>query len=53
MSIQSEILNGVGLISLDRGEKANAYDKAHLRELRAAFASLTERTRGIIIQGKH
>ena len=53
MSIQSEILNGVGLISLDRGEKANAYDKAHLRDLRAAFASLTERTRVIIIRSAH
>jgi enoyl-CoA hydratase/carnithine racemase len=53
MSIQSEILNGVGLISLDRGEKANAYDKAHLRDLRAAFASLTERTRVVIIRSAH
>jgi methylglutaconyl-CoA hydratase len=53
MSIQSEILNGVGLISLDRGEKANAYDKAHLRDLRAAFASLTERSRVVIIRSAH
>jgi enoyl-CoA hydratase/carnithine racemase len=53
MSIQSEILNGVGLISLDRPEKANAYNKAHLRDLRAAFASLTERSSVIIIRSAH
>jgi len=53
MSIQSEILNGVGLISLDRPEKANAYDQAHLEDLRAAFASLTDRTSVIMIRSAH
>jgi enoyl-CoA hydratase/carnithine racemase len=30
MAIESKIKDGIGLIGLNRPEKANAYDKAHL-----------------------
>jgi len=53
MSIQSEILDGVGIISLDRHEKANAYDKAHLEAIRAAFVALTEQSSVIVIRSAH
>ena len=50
MSIQSKIIDQVGIISLDRPEKANAYDRAHLDALAAHFDQLSTECRIVIIQ---
>ena len=50
MSIQSEIIDQVGIISLDRPEKANAYDRAHLDALADAFEQLAATCRVVIIR---
>ena len=50
MSIQSEIIDRIGLISLDRPEKANAYDKAHLDDLAQAFEQLSATCTVVIIR---
>ena len=50
MSIQSKIIDQVGIISLDRPEKANAYDRAHLDALAAHFDRLSTECRIVIIQ---
>jgi len=49
MGIQSEIINGIGHIRLDRPEKANAYDQAHLVALRDAFRALCAATSVVVI----
>ena len=53
MAIHSKITDGVGRIVLDRPEKANAYDRAHLRELRAAIQYVSERSPVAIIESSH
>ena len=50
MSIQSKIVDQVGIISLDRPEKANAYDRAHLDALAEAFDQLTTECAVVIIR---
>ena len=50
MSIQSKIVDQVGIISLDRPEKANAYDRAHLDALAEAFNQLTTECAVVIIR---
>ena len=50
MSIQSEIIDRIGLISLDRPEKANAYDRAHLDDLAVAFEALSATCTVVIIR---
>jgi len=50
MSIQSEIVDQVGIISLNRPEKANAYDRAHLDALKLAFEQLSAQCRVVIIR---
>ena len=49
MGIQSEIIDGIGHIQVDRPEKANAYDRAHLVALRDAIATLRASTSVVII----
>ena len=49
MGIQSEIIDGIGHIRVDRPEKANAYDRAHLVALRDAIATLRASTSVVII----
>jgi len=49
MGIQHEINDGIGHIQLDRPEKANAYDRAHLLALRAAFSAVTRSSSVVII----
>ncbi len=49
MSIQAEIIDGIGHIRLDRPEKANAYDRAHLVALREAFQSLSSDVSVVVI----
>ena len=49
MGIQSEIIDGIGHIRLDRAEKANAYDQAHLVALRDAFRALSPLTSVVVI----
>ena len=49
MGIQSEIIDGIGHIRLDRAEKANAYDRAHLVALRDAFRALSPLTSVVVI----
>ena len=53
MAIQSKITDGIGLIGLDRPEKANAYDRAHLESLQAQFKQLSERVKVVIIHSVH
>ena len=53
MAIHSKITDGVGRIVLDRPEKANAYDRAHLRELQAAIQYVSERSPVAIIESSH
>ncbi len=50
MSIQSEIVDQVGIISLDRPEKANAYDRAHLDALALAFEQVSAQCSVVIIR---
>ena len=50
MSIQSEIIDRIGLISLDRPEKANAYDRAHLDALAQEFEQLSATCTVVIIR---
>ena len=49
MSIQAEIIDGIGHIRLDRPEKANAYDRAHLVALREAFQALSRDASVVVI----
>ena len=49
MGIQSEIIDGIGHIRLDRTQKANAYDRAHLLALRDAFRLLSPLTSVVVI----
>ena len=53
MSIQSEIIDGIGHIRLDRAEKANAYDRAHLDALAEAFAHLAANCPVVVIASAH
>lgn len=49
MGIQSEIIDGIGHIRLDRPEKANAYDRAHLVALRDAFRTISAGVSVVVI----
>lgn len=49
MGIQSEIIDGIGHIRVDRPEKANAYDRAHLVALRDAIETLRTSASVVII----
>lgn len=53
MAIQSKITDGIGLITLDRPEKANAYDRAHLESLQAKFQHLSDRVKVVVIHSAH
>ena len=53
MAIHSKITDGIGRIVLDRPKKANAYDRAHLRDLQAAFRYVSERSPVAIIESTH
>lgn len=53
MAIQSKIIDGIGRIQLDRPEKANAYDTAHLSALQDAFRYVSERAPVVIIESTH
>ena len=53
MSIQSKILDGIGHIWLDRPEKANAYDRAHLDAMADAFSALASQCPVVIIASAH
>ena len=50
MTIHYKISDGIGQITLDRPEKAHAYDAAHLTQLSDAFSSLSEACSVIVIQ---
>ena len=50
MSIQSEIIDQVGVISLDRPEKANAYNRSLLDDLAQAFKELSTTCTVVIIR---
>ena len=49
MGIQTEIIDGIGHIRVDRPEKANAYDRAHLVALRDAIETLRTSASVVII----
>jgi len=53
MAIHSKIIDGIGRVVLDRPDKANAYDRAHLRQLQAAFQYVSERSPVAIIESTH
>lgn len=53
MSIHYEINASVGHLILDRPEKANAYDRAHLRALSDAMSSIEEHCAVVIIRSAH
>lgn len=49
MGVRTETYEAVGLVLLDRPEKAHAYDRAHLDQLEAAFQELAGRVRVIVL----
>ena len=49
MGIQSEIIDGIGHIRLDRPEKANAYDRAHLVAFRDAIRRLSAAVSVVVV----
>lgn len=49
MAIRTETRETVGLILLDRPEKAHAYDRAHLDALEAAVLDLSGRVRALVV----
>jgi enoyl-CoA hydratase/carnithine racemase len=53
MSIHSEINDSVGHIVLDRPEKANAYDRAHLQSLATALDEIEAHCDVLIIRSTH
>ena len=53
MSIHSEIYGSVGHLILDRTDKANAYDRAHLEAINAAVDQLRDRCTVVIIRSSH
>lgn len=53
MAIESKIKDGIGLIGLNRPEKANAYDKAHLTMIQEAFRGLAEQCEVIAFHSLH
>jgi len=53
MAIESKIKDGIGLIGLNRPEKANAYDRDHLTMIREAFCSLAQQCEVIAFHSLH
>jgi enoyl-CoA hydratase/carnithine racemase len=53
MAIESQIKDGIGVISLNRPEKANAYDRMHLEQLQAAFRDLRSRVTTVVLHSPH
>jgi len=53
MSIHSKITGSVGHLILDRTEKANAYDRAHLEALEHAVNELQNHCSVVIIRSNH
>jgi enoyl-CoA hydratase len=49
MSVRVEVREGVGLLLLDRPEKAHAYDRAHLLALRAGLQELQPQVRVLVV----
>ncbi len=53
MAIESKINDGIGVISLNRPEKANAYDRAHLEQLQASFRELSHHVTTVVLHSPH
>ena len=49
MPIRAEVRDPIGLLWLDRPEKAHAYDRAHLDLIEQTFASLAARVRVVVV----
>lgn len=50
MAIQVALQGSIGLLTLDRPEKAHAYDREHLDALAAGLASLLPQARAIVVR---
>jgi enoyl-CoA hydratase/carnithine racemase len=50
MAIHTEAHDGYGVLSLDRIDKANAYDRAHLDALEAGFIALSAEAHVVVIR---
>ena len=50
MPVHTVIADSVGMLTLDRPERAHAYDRTHLLELRAGFQSLAESVAVVVVQ---
>lgn len=50
MAVRVERVDGVGLLTLDRPQKAHAYDRAHLEALAAGFAELEGSVPVVVVQ---
>ena len=53
MSIHWEIHGSVGHLTLDRPEKANAYDRAHLESIEAAIEAMHPQVTVVVIHSNH
>lgn len=50
MAIHTETHDGYGVLTLDRQERANAYDRAHLDALEAGFIELSSQVHVVVIR---
>jgi len=50
MAIHTEIRDGFGVITLDRIDRANAYDRSHLDDLEAGFIALSQAAHVVVIR---
>ena len=50
MAIHTETHDGYGVLTLDRQERANAYDRAHLDALEAGFIALSSEVQVVVIR---
>ena len=50
MAVHVDILSGVGVLTLDRPERAHAYDRSHLADLDTGFDRLAESVPVVIIR---
>jgi enoyl-CoA hydratase/carnithine racemase len=50
MAVRTESRNGYGVLTLDRVDRANAYDRAHLDALEAGFIELSQAAHVVVIR---